>query len=140
MLGNFSRLFVVCFFFKINFFKKFFQEYHLGIKKLIWIQIRTDNLSVLIWVKTVFRGYQQTRLVHRNSNVSKIAGALVSPISTHRVLIKNFILTLHVGKLFMIFRNLNLRNFYLSQNPNFLTPDAFPERTFRKSKKYLFKN
>ena len=26
----------------------------------VWIQIRTDVLSVLIWVQTVYQGYQQT--------------------------------------------------------------------------------
>ena len=26
----------------------------------VWIQIRTDTLSVLIWVQTVCKGYQQT--------------------------------------------------------------------------------
>ena len=26
----------------------------------VWIQIRTDILSVLIWVQTVCKGYQQT--------------------------------------------------------------------------------
>ena len=26
----------------------------------VWIQIRTDVLSVLIWVQTVYHGYQQT--------------------------------------------------------------------------------
>ena len=65
MLGNFS-----CFccgvltFFKMSFFKKK--------KKLsgtllecqkVWIQIRTDVLSVRIWVQTVCKDYQQTTKV-----------------------------------------------------------------------------
>ena len=41
---TFCRLF---FFFKINFFKIFLQEYHLWYPK-VWIQIRTDKRSVLI--------------------------------------------------------------------------------------------
>ena len=48
-------------FFKINFFKKFFQGYYQC--QTVWIQIRTDILSVmsvLIWVQTVCKGYQQT--------------------------------------------------------------------------------
>ena len=27
---------------------------------MVWTQIRTDNLSVLIWFQTVCKGYQQT--------------------------------------------------------------------------------
>ena len=59
MLGNFS-----CFccrlltFFKIDFFEKFLQELPSECQT-VWIQIRTDILSVLIWVQTVCRGYQQ---------------------------------------------------------------------------------
>ena len=30
---------------------------------MVWILIRTDVLSVLIWVSTVFKGYQQTTLL-----------------------------------------------------------------------------
>ena len=59
MLGNFSRF---CYrlptFFKIIFFKKFFQDNYQSVK-LFWIQIRTDVLSVLIWVQAVCKGYQQ---------------------------------------------------------------------------------
>ena len=46
------------FFFKFNFFKKFFQEL-LSECQTVCIQIRTDILSVLIWVQTVCKGYQQ---------------------------------------------------------------------------------
>ena len=38
------------FFFKINFFEKIFQEYHQFVKQ-VWIQIRPDVLSGLIWVQ-----------------------------------------------------------------------------------------
>ena len=31
--------------------------------QMVWIQIRTDILSVLIWVQTVSKGYQQTTKV-----------------------------------------------------------------------------
>ena len=31
--------------------------------QMVWIQIRTDSLSVLIWVQTVCNGYQQTTKV-----------------------------------------------------------------------------
>ena len=59
MLGNCS-----CFccllltFFKVNFFK----EFSSGTQSkclTVWIQIRTDDLSGLIWVQTVCKGYQQ---------------------------------------------------------------------------------
>ena len=43
--------------FKINFFRKFFQEYHEC--QTVWIQIRPDILSGLIWVQTVCIGYQK---------------------------------------------------------------------------------
>ena len=49
-------------FFQINFSKKFFQE-ALTECQTVWIQIRTNILSVLIWVQTVCKGYQQTTKV-----------------------------------------------------------------------------
>ena len=45
-------------FFKIIFFRKFFQEHYQSFKR--WTQIRTDGRSILIWVQTVCKGYQQT--------------------------------------------------------------------------------
>ena len=30
---------------------------------MVWIQIWTDVLSILVWVQTVWKGYQQTRKV-----------------------------------------------------------------------------
>ena len=52
---------VVVFFFKINFFEKFFQEYNKC--QTVWIQIRPGILLGLIWVQTVCKSYQQTTLV-----------------------------------------------------------------------------
>ena len=49
-------------FFKINFFKKFFQEYHQIECQKVWIQIRPDVLSGLIWVQTFCKGYQQMKI------------------------------------------------------------------------------
>ena len=45
--------------FKINFFQKIL----LGTRsecQTVWIQIRTDILSVLIWILTICKGHQQT--------------------------------------------------------------------------------
>ena len=62
MLGNFS-----CFccrlltFFKIN-LKKFLSGTLSGCQTF-WIQIRTNIMSVQIWVQTVCKGYQQTTIV-----------------------------------------------------------------------------
>ena len=46
------------FVFKINFFKKFFQEH--TERQMILIQILTNVCSALIWVQTVCKSYQQT--------------------------------------------------------------------------------
>ena len=46
------------FFFKISFLKKT-PIGTLTECQTVWIQIRTDILSVLIWVQTVCNGYQQ---------------------------------------------------------------------------------
>ena len=63
MLGIFLGFFVVCgFVFKINLFKRIFQEYHQSFQT-VWIQIRTDVLSGLIWVQIVCKDYQQTTKV-----------------------------------------------------------------------------
>ena len=56
-------------FFKISFFKKFFSG-KLPECQRVWIQTRTDVLSVLIWVQTVCKGYQQTT---KNQRISKSA-------------------------------------------------------------------
>ena len=56
---NFSKYFIICrLFFKINFFKKLFQEHYQSVKT-VWIQIRPDILSGLIWFQTVCKNYQQ---------------------------------------------------------------------------------
>ena len=60
MLGNFS-CFCCCLLtsFKIIFFEKILSG-TLSECQTVWTQIRTDILSVLIWVQTVCKGYQQT--------------------------------------------------------------------------------
>ena len=62
MLGNFScfcRLFT---FFKIYYFQKILSG-TLSECQTVWIQIRTDIWSVLIWFPTVCKGYQWTTKV-----------------------------------------------------------------------------
>ena len=58
------------------FFKKLFQKIISGILlkcQMVWIKIRTDNLSVLIWVQTVCKGYQQTtKVAASKETVSKL--------------------------------------------------------------------
>ena len=45
---------------------------------MVWIQIRTDILSVLIWVQTVCKGYQQTtKVAARKERVKTITGYCV---------------------------------------------------------------
>ena len=57
MLGKFFMLFFLSAdLFQNYFFKKFFQEHYQS--QAVWIQIKTDILSVLIWVQTVCKGYQ----------------------------------------------------------------------------------
>ena len=61
LLGNFSCFLssdLLIFFFKINFFEKFFQELPLECQT-VWILIRPDILSGLIWVQSVSKSYQQ---------------------------------------------------------------------------------
>ena len=61
LLGNFLLLFGRL----LNFFK-LFRKILSGIptgRHTVWIQIRPDILSGLIWVQTVCKGYQQTTLV-----------------------------------------------------------------------------
>ena len=51
------------------FFNYFFQKNHSGIPsecQTVWIMIRPDILSGLIWVKAVFKAYQQTTKVATN--------------------------------------------------------------------------
>ena len=73
MLSNFS-CFKCCLLiiFKIDFFKKI----HSGTlieseSQTVWIQIRTDVLSVLIWVQTVCKGYNCCLLIFSKLTFSK---------------------------------------------------------------------
>ena len=53
----------------------FFQKILSGISsecQTVWIQIRPDSLSGLIWVQTVCKGYQQTTLVGKKLNIQII--------------------------------------------------------------------
>ena len=71
MLGIFFIIFgLLPIFLKINTFKNFFS----GIPSLcqtVWIQIRPDKMSGLIWVQTDCISYQQTTLT---SNFSEVTG------------------------------------------------------------------
>ena len=42
----------------------------------VWVQIRPDNLSGLIWVQTVCKGFQRTTLVDKYICVVKVGIAL----------------------------------------------------------------
>ena len=78
MLDNPFHAFDVvgCFFFffsKLTFSKHIFQEHYQSTRQTIWIQIRTDVLSVLKWAQNVCKGYKQTAKVaisRQNVNVS----------------------------------------------------------------------
>ena len=59
MLGNFSCLCCRLLTFQNYFFQKILSG-ALSECQMVWIQIRTDILSVLIWVQTVCKSYQQT--------------------------------------------------------------------------------
>ena len=43
-----------------NVFQKYFQDYYKSECQTVQIQIRTDIMSVLIWVINVCKGYMQT--------------------------------------------------------------------------------
>ena len=58
--------FACLFFFQNHFFEIFFQEYHQC--QTVWIQIRSNVMSSLIWVQTVCKGYQQPKLIGRVNN------------------------------------------------------------------------
>ena len=59
----FCRLLI---FFKINFFRKIFQEYHKC--QTVWTLIRPRRIASLIWVQTVCKGYQQKTMVDKELN------------------------------------------------------------------------
>ena len=62
MLGIFMLLLSSTIFFKVNFFQMLLSG-TLSECQLVLIQIKTDVLSVLIWVQIVFKGYRQTTKV-----------------------------------------------------------------------------
>ena len=72
---------LLSFLFKITFFQKFFPE--LSECQTVWIQIRKNrhsdipdlgpNLSVLIWVQTVCKGYEQTTSHCKQGKSSQLA-------------------------------------------------------------------
>ena len=65
ILGNFACLFLSSAnFFQNQPFRKILSGLPSGCQT-VWIQIRPDILSGLIWVQTVFKGYQQTTLVSK---------------------------------------------------------------------------
>ena len=59
MLGNFHALVVICFLFSNKRFQNILSG-ELSECQMVWNQIMTDILSVLIWFQTVRKGYQQT--------------------------------------------------------------------------------
>ena len=73
-LGNFSCFCCLLIFFKLSFSKKI-RKILLEITSIcqtIWIQTRTDILSVLIWVQTVRKGYQhRTKVATSKERVYK---------------------------------------------------------------------
>ena len=77
MLGNFS-CFCCCLltFFKINFQKILSRT--LSECQTVWIQIRTDIMSVLIGVKTVTKDYQQTAKVNAGLETVRMHSQLSS--------------------------------------------------------------
>ena len=62
LLGNFAYFIASADFFKIIFSKN--SGIPLGFQT-VWIQIRPNILSGLIWVQTVCKGYQQMTLVDK---------------------------------------------------------------------------
>ena len=67
--GKFFLLFVVCIFFQNQPFRKILSGIHVpSVCRADLIQTRPDVLSDLIWVQTVCKGYQQTKLVGNELN------------------------------------------------------------------------
>ena len=81
MLGNFSNFYCrLLTFFKINIFKKFFQEHYQSVNSLESDQV--NILLVLIWVQTVCKGYQQmTKLAASKERVLEISPT-TTPVAT----------------------------------------------------------
>ena len=67
-------------FFKINFFQKIISG-ALSECQTVWIQIRTDVLSVLIWIKNVCKSYQHTTKDAASKERVKVQEEL--PVSIH---------------------------------------------------------
>ena len=62
LLGKFACFLSSADLIQNHFLEKFFQK-TLSVCQTAWTQIRTNIMSVLIWVKTVCKGYQLTTLV-----------------------------------------------------------------------------
>ena len=69
LLGNFPCFFVICWFFQNQLFGKILSGSPSECQT-VWIQIRPDILSGLIWVQIVCKGYQQTTPVGKALNHS----------------------------------------------------------------------
>ena len=74
MLGIFAYFLAI---FKINFFLRIISEHSLECQT-VWIQIKPDNMSGLIWVQTVCSGHQQmTKVVTCRQTVNTRAVSFV---------------------------------------------------------------
>ena len=82
----------------------FFQKFLSGILYMSsnsWIQIRTDILSVLIWVQTVCKNYQQTTLVGKELKKTwKGVFSSLLLISTW-ITLTHFLLNVHQGSFYL---------------------------------------
>ena len=67
MLRNFFMIFCHLLIFLDFFPKKFLQEYHQC--QTVWIQIRPDILSGLIWAQTVCKDYHQATTVNKELKI-----------------------------------------------------------------------
>ena len=56
---------------------------------MVWVQIRADVLSGLIWVRTVFKGYQHQDL-HRFEKCLNLKGFLEKSLKTKLCLKKSW--------------------------------------------------
>ena len=112
MLGNFSCFYChLLTFFQINFFKKIFQEHYQN-----WVQIRTDIMSVLIWVQTVCKGYQQTTKVATNrKRVSLTYGTVYLSLTYHTIYLSLTHCTVYLSLTYgTVYLSLTYRTVYLS--------------------------
>ena len=65
------------FFFKIALFRRILSGLPYGCQT-DWIQIRPDVLSDLIWIKTVYKSYQQTTLGGKKLTPKEVEAELFS--------------------------------------------------------------